>query len=439
VAKKTQTYYTVEEFCNNVNWSEATKKNYKYALLNYARFLFPDLDSNRHHPEAALAALNKRVRYKADPAKDISAYANFMKGKPPKTIGLYLTAVRSFYGLNGHVFNKQELKRIIPKTGDAETKQGDLTTEILRKMVGAADIRGRVLIMLLASTACRIGELCDVTLDDVDMNRNPPSIYLKKEYTKNGRARTVFMTDECREAVLIWLGGERMKYLTASYERNEGLNDKFRDKNRLPPKEDRRLLGISTYGARNIWYNTLSRVMDKDKLKPDEKTHIHPLTPHVVRKWWRVTANQGFRNEDIAHLIMGHWNNALDFVYAKMGDDGIGKEFLKAQSALSLLTSESTKELHQNIGRQADKLLSLERENNALKIQIKSTETLIEAMERRQRILAEKVDKREDKAHLIADGLKDLSDDQIHRLLTAIGKIKPDSSPAYGPAPWEED
>jgi integrase len=371
MAKTATTHYTVQEFCNNANWSDATKKNYHYALLNYARFLFP----YEKKPDKALAALSKHVRKKTDPAKDIGNYATFMKGKPPKTVGLYLTAVRSYYGLNGHTFNKQELKRIIPKTGDAETKQGELTTDILRKMVGAADIRGRVLIMLLASTACRIGELCDVTLDDINMKSNPASIHLKKEYTKNSRERTVFLTDECKEVVSIWLSGERIKYLTASYQRNEGLNDQFRDKKRLPPEQDHRLLGLSTYGARSIWYNTLSRVMDKEKLKPDAKTHIHPLSPHVVRKWWRIAANQGFHNEDIAHLIMGHWNNSLDFVYAKMGDAGVGKEFLKAQSALSILTSESTKELRENMGKQADRLLSLERENKELRDKMLSLET----------------------------------------------------------------
>jgi len=373
MAKNASTRYTVQEFCNNANWSDATKKNYKYALLNYARFLFPD----KKDPDAALSALNQHVCKTINPAKDIGNYATFMKGKPPKTVGLYLTAVRSFYGLNGHVFNKQELKRIVPKAGDAETKQGELTTDMLRRMVGAADIRARVLIMLLASTACRIGELCAVALDDVNMNSKPPSIHLRKEITKNKRERTVFLTDEAKEVLAIWLGGERLKYLQASYLRNEGLNDQFRDKKRQLPENDRRLLGLSTFGARAIWYNTLSRVVDKDTLKPDAKTRIHPLSPHVVRKWWRITANQGFRNEDYAHLLMGHWNNSLDYVYARIGVAGLGKEFLKAQPALSILTSESTKELRENVDKQADRLLSLERENEKMRNEMETLKRII--------------------------------------------------------------
>jgi integrase len=365
-----QTFYTVQEFCNNANWAVATQKNYKYALLHYSRFLFPD----KKDPESALSALSDHVRKKTDPAKDIGNYASFMKGKPPKTVGLYLTAVRSYYGLNGHTFNKQEMKRIVPRTGEAETIQGELTTEILRKMTNAADIRGRVLIMLLASTACRLGELCMVQLEDVNMDAKPARIHLKKEYTKNGRARTVFFTDECRDVVKVWLKSERLKYLTASYQRNEGLNDQFKDKNRMLPEKDRRLLGLSTYGARSIWYTTIARVLDKDQLKPDAKTRIHPLSPHVVRKWWRITANAGFRNEDAAHLIMGHWSNSLDFIYAKMGDVGLGKEFLKAQSALSILSSESVKDLKENSEKQADRLLVLEREKAELKERLAALE-----------------------------------------------------------------
>jgi len=66
-----------------------------------------------------------------------------------------------------------------------------MTTELLKKMVDASDIRARVLIMLLASTACRIGELCSVTIEDLDMKADPARICLRKEYTKNGRARYV--------------------------------------------------------------------------------------------------------------------------------------------------------------------------------------------------------------------------------------------------------
>jgi integrase len=372
MAKKALTYYTVQEFCNNANWSVATQKNYKYALLHYARFLFP----KKTKPDDALEALSLHVQNGNDPAKDIAAYANYMKGKPPKTVGLYLTAVRSYYGLNHHVFNKQEMKRIVPKTGDAETQQGELTTEILRKMVGAADIRGRVMIMLFASTACRIGELCAIEIRDMDMKSVPPRINLRKETTKNKRARTVFLTEECAEVVSVWLKSERMKYLTASYQRNEGLNSQFKDDDRLPPEKDPRLLGLSTFGSRSIWYTTIARVLEKEQLKPDKKTRVHPLPPHTVRKWWRVTANSGFNNEDAAHLIMGHWNNSLDNVYAKMGVDGLGKLFLKAQNTLSILTSDSVKGMEEKQMKQDSRLLALEHENAAQKAEIQKLQTL---------------------------------------------------------------
>ena len=212
MAKKT---YTVKEFCDNSDWSEATQKNYYYALLNYARFLFPD-------NKDPITDLNKRARSKLDPAKDISKYVNHMAGRPPKTVSLYTTAVRSFYGINGHVFNKQEMKRIVPKTGEAETKQGILTTQLLKKILSASDSRSRLMTLLMASTGCRIGELCSVQLDDLDRTKDPWRICLRKEYTKNSRARYVFVTDECKVSLETWLNGERMKFLSASYERNNG-------------------------------------------------------------------------------------------------------------------------------------------------------------------------------------------------------------------------
>jgi len=149
--------------------------------------------------------------------------------------------------------------------------------------------------------------------------------------------------------------------MQASFQRNKGLNDQFRDKNRLPPEEDHRLLGLSTGGARQIWYHVLERVMDKDKIRPDAKTHIHPLPPHIIRKWWRIAANQGMKNEDVCHLIMGHWSNSLDYVYAKMGPEGIGKEFKKGQYALSILSGESVKGIHETVEKQTDRIAAQDR------------------------------------------------------------------------------
>ena len=381
MAKSVTSYYTVSEFCENPNWSKATQKNYYYAILHYARYLFPDKDPDKKNPDGVIDELNRHVRKNQDPAKDIGRYANYMKGKPPKTVGLYLTAVRSFYGLNGHIFNKQEMKRIVPKTGDAETKQGEMTTELLKKMVDASDIRSRVLIMMLASTACRIGELCSVKLEDVDMTKDPANIHLRKEYTKNGRERYVFLTDECKDVLKIWLDSERIKFLQASYQRNKGLNDQFRDKNRLPPEEDHRLLGLSTGGARQIWYNVISRVLDKGKIRPDAKTHIHPFSPHVVRKWWRITANQGLKNEDICHIIMGHWSNSLDYVYAKLGPVGLSKEFKKGQYALSILSSESVKEIHETVEKQSDRILAQDRLLEKMQKEMETLKRIIEFAE----------------------------------------------------------
>ena len=105
MAKSVTSYYTVSEFCENPNWSKATQKNYYYAILHYARYLFPDKDPEKKNPNGVIDELNRHVRKTQNPAKDIGRYANYMKGKPPKTVGLYLTAIRSFYGLNGHVFN----------------------------------------------------------------------------------------------------------------------------------------------------------------------------------------------------------------------------------------------------------------------------------------------------------------------------------------------
>ena len=84
-----QTFYTVQEFCNNANWAVATQKNYKYALLHYSRFLFP----HKKDPESALSALSDHVRKKTDPAKDIKPI------KPPLTAPVTFRELLPWIGL----------------------------------------------------------------------------------------------------------------------------------------------------------------------------------------------------------------------------------------------------------------------------------------------------------------------------------------------------
>jgi hypothetical protein len=70
---------------------------------------------------------------------------------------------------------------------------------------------------------------------------------------------------------------------------------------------------------------------------------------------------------------MGHWSNSLDYVYAKLGPVGLAKEFKKGQYALSILSGESAKGMHETVEKQSDRIAAQDR---AIATMQKEMETL---------------------------------------------------------------
>jgi site-specific recombinase XerD len=96
-------------------------------------------------------------------------------------------------------------KRIkLPKIPPAEPKGVDL--EDVRKLLTAcqstiAGKRDKAIILFLMDTGCRVGGLCNLMIEEVDLDN-----LIAKVHEKGGRSRKVLFGEKTKSAIIDWLG-----------------------------------------------------------------------------------------------------------------------------------------------------------------------------------------------------------------------------------------
>ena len=77
------------------------------------------------------------------------------------TLNVFFCSIAHFYEMNDVVLNKRKIKKFM---GENTTKYEykSYTTEMISTLLSAADERGKVMILLMASTGMRVGALQDI-------------------------------------------------------------------------------------------------------------------------------------------------------------------------------------------------------------------------------------------------------------------------------------
>jgi integrase len=216
--------------------------------------------------------------------EDILTFAAAMHNKPPIGVKAKIAGVKEFLSYNDIEFTDRQRKQLstkLPRGNHARTAEKDVDVELLRKLLSHMDLKGRAVVLTLASSGMRIGEVVRVKLSDVDLSPRPAEIVVRGEYAKTGDTRTVFISSEAKEALTEWLK-VRDKYLIAAQNRNKGLVAKGPAKEKA--REDDRLFPFSDRNVREMWDNALKKMGLWNK---DNSTGRSQIRVHGLRKFFR--------------------------------------------------------------------------------------------------------------------------------------------------------
>jgi hypothetical protein len=93
----------------------------------------------------------------------------------------------------------------------------------LKEALNQCDLKGRALFLFLASSGTRVGEALQITLDDLNLEADPPTVLVRQQYTKAGAQYYTFLTTEAKEALSKWLK-VREAYIQSALNRGRGLS-----------------------------------------------------------------------------------------------------------------------------------------------------------------------------------------------------------------------
>lgn len=237
----------------------------------------------------------------------------------PKSLQLYVNVMIRFAKERGVTVSGKALrilKTTLPKNQPI-SQEADLDLETFQKILKKAPIRLKAEIMVLGSSGMRIGELLNITEEDIDFTSKPTTITLRPEYTKTKAGRVVFISTEATLALKDWMQ-ER--------ERFKGLG-------KIKPEENR----IIPYTKTNEIASLRHHLKKCGLYKIDPVTHRSKIHFHLFRKFF-LTEFKLVASTEVAEELAGHMGY-LSVSYRRLSQSIMKTEYLKAEYVLTFMPS----------------------------------------------------------------------------------------------------
>ena len=261
------------------------------------------------------------------------------------TICFLVAPVLTFYQLNDVVLNRRKVSRYFGEYKKV-VKDRAYTAEEIYKALQTADLRMKVIILLMSSGGQRIGSLADLTLGNLTYIE-PYGIFKVTVYEGINSEYYTFTTRETANAIFEYL----------SYRLRSGERINFNDQSKKWEPENVPLLR-EQFDATDILHvrrpkiigtNAIRRVLVDQLVRCGLRTVEHPiggLSMKRVRK--SVALGNGFRkfaisafsrakiNHDIRQMLVDHKGGYLDESYLRLTQEEILEEYMKAEPYLTI-------------------------------------------------------------------------------------------------------
>lgn len=267
-----------------------------------------------------------------DYENDLRIFWRSLNGSPPLTIRNAVSAVKSFYLHNDIELKTKFWKEISKRTkGNRATMIDIVPTNIqLKEILTYADVLSRSLFLVLSSSGMRIGEVCQITVNDVNLDLNPAKITLQGDYTKTGNSRIVFISNEAKTALEHWLKNIRQDYLNKI-----AKHAKERFTHYEISTDDNRVYPFNTAAARVRWNDLIKKSGYDEK---DPKTKRFKMHIHCLRKYYRSRMSLEIP-VDVVEALMGH-EGYLTEVYRRYSQEQLAEMYVKGMSTIAVFESQ---------------------------------------------------------------------------------------------------
>ena len=178
----------------SISPTPGTRRVYRSALR-----AFPGFVDGRERPGRETGVRPEAVDYEAlaaqylatgrDQAADLIRFAGSSSDAPTTTQNRAAIVLEflAHHGIDLSDRDRRQVRQKLPR-GGVVTRRGDVTHEMLLRVAGHLDERGRALLLVLASSGMRIGEAVAIRLRELDLRATPATSRWARGAAPSGEA-----------------------------------------------------------------------------------------------------------------------------------------------------------------------------------------------------------------------------------------------------------
>jgi integrase len=221
----------------------------------------------------------------------------------PKSLSLYLTAIRSYFAFYDIdvIPSKFRRKVKVPKLYKEDEEPID-ACDIRKILLNCNNRRLKLYLLILISGGMRATEATAIRLKDIDFSLTPTKIHIRKEYSKTRTSRDIYVSDETTYYLKQWLNWK--------YNAN-----KIAEKSPKDPNSENLVFSIYSLNKKpnpsNLYIKLLyefQKLLAATGMAERKESGIHKrrkITLHSMRRFCKsVISNQV--NQDYSEWFLGH-------------------------------------------------------------------------------------------------------------------------------------
>lgn len=325
--------------------NESTAKQYTSRLQDFANFVYKTYECSIDTLIDKLLKDSNGKKPKIDLYDILSEYTSYLTGTvAPTTIKSRIVTVKNFLEYCGIEINPRKFKLRVKLPKSVKNDKEALSKEDIVDILNAcSNMRLKTYVMLLAATGMRATEALSIRICDLSLDRDPPRIFVRGEYTKTKTDRTVLLTREISKQLENWLVYKFRTRRVSFYDKNM---DKSVSEYRTPPKTDHDLvfsmnassrgyLSVSVYSLyvelASAFGKTLER-LGRGQREESPGTQQRKITLHSMRRYVKSTISDlGYY--DYSEWFIGHSGST----YYRKSEKEKAEIFKKIESYLTFL------------------------------------------------------------------------------------------------------
>ena len=335
--------YLVTDGCK----SKQTQRVYSSVFNGFLKFINAYNNNNNNPNLQGLIDLKSNVI-----ESKIISYLEYLRDTKHLsyfTIQTHYAAINHFFEMNDITLKTKKIRRFLPEN---ESNHYDRPYSIpeIQQLLDKADIRSRVIILLLASTGMRVRAIPGLKLSDIKYI-DEFGLYLIWVYNNSRKDRYyTFCTPECTNAIKAYL------------EYRERLGEQIKDSSPVI----RNFISIDnpfrTKAPRSISVRTVQDIIIKLQKEAGlcDNNNNNVMLCHGFRKTYITTLDRVGIQFSCREFLSGHHLPNQDASYIRATEEDRLKEYLKAADALTI---DPTQRLQQKVkdleGQQAQEIAQL--------------------------------------------------------------------------------